>query len=338
MSYAHNLSVFDLIRLTDPIWLLPPIACTDFDPLKKTEDNSLLMKQLFYQHVYEMHRNSFHIYTDGSKIGEEVGCAVLNRGTLYSRKLFKHTGIYNAELQAVLKAVKLAKEENVSTSTVIFTDSLSVKQSIEERSSDHPLICKILHHILAIHKAGGEVTICWVPAHVGIPQNVQADEGAKAAAQEGVPTGNTAVHYRDYYPLIRSKVLDQWRQEWQSVTENKLRNIKLTVQSWESSSQKSRRMEVLLCRLRLGHTRLTHKWLLEGSRQPVCQHCSVSLTVRHLLAECNHYTPLRNRIYPHTVNMNPSDALKHILAESNIRYDAGKLLHYLTETGTINEI
>ena len=133
-------------------------------------------------------------------------------------------------------------------------------------------------------------------------------------------------------------MLDQWRREWQSVTENKLRNIKLTVQSWESSSQKSRRMEVLLCRLRLGHTRLTHKWLLEGSRQPVCQHCSASLTVRHLLAECNHYTPLRNRIYPHTVNMNPSDALKHILAESNIRYDAGKLLNYLTETGTINEI
>ena len=112
-----NLPVYVVEQLTDPVWLLPPVTCNDFDPPRKTVDNSLLMKQLYHQHVHEKHRESNHIYTDGSKSGEEVGCAVLYRGNLHSKKLANHSGIYNAELTAVLKAVKLAKDDTQAVSS-----------------------------------------------------------------------------------------------------------------------------------------------------------------------------------------------------------------------------
>jgi len=43
---------------------------------------------------------------------------------------------------------------------------------------------------------------------------------------------------------------------------------------------------VIINRLRLGHTRLTHSHLLSGDDQPTCRSCEVPLTVKHILLEC----------------------------------------------------
>ena len=265
-----NLTVFKIKHQTDPIWLIPPIACCDFYPPRKTEDNSLLMKQLYHQHVYEIHRNSNHIYTDGSKMGENVGCAVLHRDLIYSKKLNGYASIYNAELRAVLKAVKLAKNDPLSQSTVIFTDSQSVKNSMEQINSDHPLIVEILHAILEMSRLGKSVMVYWVPAHIGVPQNEKVDREAKAAAENDSPESSAAVHYRHLYPAVRVNLQNEWEQSWINLTDNKLRDIKDNTRVWNSSLQKGRKTEVVLTRLRIGHTRLTHGWLIDRTQPPVC--------------------------------------------------------------------
>ena len=176
-------------------------------------------------------------------------------GELYSKRLAKYTGIYNAELSALFKAVRLARDDNQSTPTVIFTDSQSVKNSIENTNTDHPLISKILHFILEAHKDGKRITVCWVPVHIGISQNEQVEEGASAAAASDVLIRNPPVHYRDYYPIIRRMIYARWEQIWSDVM----------VKLWSSSSQRNQRLEVILCRLRIGHTRMTRKWIVEGN-------------------------------------------------------------------------
>ncbi|GFT48528.1 RNase H domain-containing protein [Trichonephila clavipes] len=53
-----------------------------------------------------------------------------------------------------------------------------------------------------------------------------------------------------------------------------------------------RRTDVKLTRLRIGHTRFTHRHLLFGERAPECPSCNVSYTVRHILIDCpvfNHH-------------------------------------------------
>jgi len=43
---------------------------------------------------------------------------------------------------------------------------------------------------------------------------------------------------------------------------------------------------VLLNWLRIGHSRLTHSYLLSGDDPPTCQSCRIPLTIKHILVEC----------------------------------------------------
>ena len=55
--------------------------------------------------------------------------------------------------------------------------------------------------------------------------------------------------------------------------------------------------EVVLARLRLGHTRVTHSYLLLGEEQPQCVGCDAPFTVRHFLLECGDFAQVRNNCF-----------------------------------------
>ena len=191
---------------------------------------------------------------------------------------------------------------------------------------------------MEIHEGGRSVEVCWVPAPVGILNNERADEGARSAAESDAPISDPAVHYKDYYPIIREKITDKWQEYWLSLQSNKLRTIKTTVTPWNSSMEISRRLDVVLCRLSIEHTRLTHRHLIERTALPVCTTCHVTLTVRHLLAECARYSVERRRIYPLTAGMVTENIMKHILAERNGHYDSVSFVSYLNEIGVLSEL
>ena len=54
----------------------------------------------------------------------------------------------------------------------------------------------------------------------------------------------------------------------------------------EAKLLKNRKEEVTLSRLRIGHTWITHSYLLEGKQQPMCYACQTKYTVKHILIEC----------------------------------------------------
>jgi len=64
----------------------------------------------------------------------------------------------------------------------------------------------------------------------------------------------------------------------------------------------SRYDSVLINRLRIGHTRLTNSYLLEGENQPECQICHSPLTLKYIFIYCTSFGAARQR-YPilHTV-------------------------------------
>ena len=78
---------------------------------------------------------------------------------------------------------------------------------------------------------------------------------------------------------------------------NKLLDIKPTIGKYQSVVQ-SIRKEVVLARLRLGNTRVTHSYLLQGEEQPgQCIVCDAPFTVRHFLLECGDFAQVRNNFY-----------------------------------------
>ena len=89
------------------------------------------------------------------------------------------------------------------------------------------------------------------------------------------------------------------RNEWQNTDGNKLRVIKNSISVWPSSQQRVRKDEVVLARLRIGHTLLTHGYLMEGGRMPYCGDCLVPLSIKHVLVECPSYRDERCRTTLH---------------------------------------
>ena len=62
------------------------------------------------------------------------------------------------------------------------------------------------------------------------------------------------------------------------------------------------KQKVILARLRLGHTRVTHSYLLQCEEQPQCVGCDAPFTVRHFLLECGDFAEVRNNCF-HVDNM-----------------------------------
>jgi len=59
----------------------------------------------------------------------------------------------------------------------------------------------------------------------------------------------------------------------------------------------SRYDSVLLNRLRIGHSRLTHSYLLSGDDPPTCQSYGIPLTVKHILVECHNLRDTREKYF-----------------------------------------
>ena len=73
---------------------------------------------------------------------------------------------------------------------------------------------------------------------------------------------------------------------------NKLALIKATIDRWSSSTQRTRHLELVLSRLPIGHTRVTHGPLMIRSDPPRCPSFHVPLSVVHFLIDCPRYASL----------------------------------------------
>ena len=110
-------------------------------------------------------------------------------------------------------------------------------------------------------------------------------------------------------------------------TNNKLCQIKPTITPW--SSLPCRKTDVLLTRLRIGHSRITHRHLLFREAEPTCPHCFFSqLTIHHILTECcglrhlyRHYFKTSLPLLTNLIGEKPHNAIIYFLKEAGFYYD-----------------
>ena len=78
------------------------------------------------------------IFTDGSKDGDTAGSACVTPSDTYKCPLPDNASIFSAEIKAIGLALNHI-EQSRSTDFVIFSDSLSVLQSLHNRHIENPL-------------------------------------------------------------------------------------------------------------------------------------------------------------------------------------------------------
>ena len=87
--------------------------------------------------------------------------------------------------------------------------------------------------------------------------------------------------------------MEEWQTSRNNSIGNKLLDIKPSIGEYQSVVRNIRK-EVVLGRLRLGHTRVTHSYLLHVEEQPQCVGCDAPFTVRHFLLECGDFAQIKN--------------------------------------------
>ena len=151
-------------------------------------------------------------------------------------------------------------------------------------NNNHPIIQEICK---AIYESGNTFYFCWVPAHIDIELNEEADVAARNATQNQI-VENIRLPRSDIKCQIKRRSKERWKEEWCAipVNANKLRNIKDNLTPYKYCYFKNRFWERTLCRLRIGHTHLTHQYLINRGDRPICETCLVHLTIHHIITEC----------------------------------------------------
>lgn len=277
-----------------PPWLWRIIDCdTSFvEVTKHAPEAHIHMHFLELQFKYSCPE----YYTDASKSHAGVSYAAVGPSYSESDVLHSHTSIFTAEAYALWSAAKHIKQLKLRKA-VIYTDSLSVVKTLMSCCKHrNPVITDLFSTLCTIYACGQHVTVCWVPGHRGIKGNVLADEIATSIVRKS-SNSSMVIPTTDLKPHLRNKLRSYWQKMWDNQTSNKLHLIKPCVGYWPPTT-KVRRNEVLLCRLRIGHTYGTHSHLLTGDESPLCGRCGESLTVLHVLVECREAEVERKKHFP----------------------------------------
>ena len=230
-----------------------------------------------------------HIYTDGSKSTEGVGFAAVFPTTTSGGRLTREASIFTAELYAINAAVhEILKGTINGNRFTIFSDSRSALLALRSDSSFSLILAETKELIRRAEEDNIIIGLFWVPGHVNVRGNKKAD----AAALRALTAPHTAIPHTNMRRPFTEAITNGWHRKWNSLAREgrKLREIKKDVKDWTSSHNKSRRIETVLARLRLGHTNITHNYLMQGQTEPPeCDRCRVTITVKHLLLECRKY-------------------------------------------------
>ncbi len=243
----------------------------------------------------------------------------------HKSRLPDKSSIFSAELRAILLALDCA-DVSWKTQFILFSDSLSSLQAIHNLKTDHPIVRQVLERHNRLSLSGKEMIFCWLPSHTGITGNDRADNAAKAALEvTQYPTSTFVTLILN--PTINTFIHYSMQSRWDVLVDNKLHAIKPTLGEWTPGFRNVRRDEVVLSRLRIGHTRLTHSYLLKREPRPRCIPCDSDLTVKHILLDCIDLTDTRRKYF------NVSS-----LAELFQGTDIEALLHFLKEINLYRKI
>ena len=262
-----------------------------------------------------------HAYTDGSaeKAVQNAGSGVYirfpNNSTIsLSNPVGRRCSNYRAELHALTTAaLHLSEREEKGKNIVFLTDSKSALQALSAGPSDSSTrqlsdnICRLSEH--------NNVTLQWIPAHVGIRGNEAADKLAKRATRLTQPQPPTS--YREAKTLLKNSFRSKW----------KIQNGGYSTKQ-DSLHQLNRHSQTKIFRLRTGHCGLRkHMKRLGLVETAECECGAEEQTPFHILQQCTHLEEVRQEVWPTETPFetklwgDASDLLKTMqyIAASNLR-------------------
>lgn len=174
LKYEFNRFNYTVLQKSDDALDLPPPDLVDY----KIPYSSILPKFKIYSPNQDPNfQADFHIYTDGSKIDDNVGLAVCVLNVKESKSIkttTKKLNPLNSVFQAELTAISLAADWTIENKVNIhiFTDSLSSILALQSTINKSKYLFEVKEKLIKYTK---QIKITWVKAHSGLLGNEIAD-------------------------------------------------------------------------------------------------------------------------------------------------------------------
>ena len=257
-----------------------------------------------------------HIYTDGSaeEGTKNAGWGVwVKEPNGKTRDLFGACGDsctnYDAEISALQHALddqlrRFEEDPPTANSVVVFTDSLSALQAMEEGDLNDEL-SKVLHtaeKLRSTHQM--KLVLQWIPGHTGIYGNERADILAKKGSQTTQPS--KPVTLQTAKQKMNQTYKREWMNNWASgSTARKVFEHMEKVQPQDDLKLLKRKDQTTIFQLRTQHIPLNfHLNRFNPEKPPHCVLCDHPYeTVEHVLFYCSETQDLRSLYLPKNPNI-----------------------------------
>ena len=144
------------------------------------------------------------------------------------------------------------------------------------------------------------------------------------------------VPWEDVRPALRSAMKVAWQEAWTSEVSNKLFSVSPLL-NFKLPLSFCRQDAVVLTRLRIGHTFLTHSHLLKRENAPVCSVDSVPVSVSHILIFCSRYSQQRAQAFGH-LHLSATPSISELLGPTVSNSVLSAIIKFLHLTGLYNLI
>jgi hypothetical protein len=176
--------------------------------------------------------------------------------------------------------------------------SIAALQSQRISPKIHPLVYECKEAFWVLHRLGYDISIGWVPSHVGVRGNERVDQIAKNAASNSV-FWDAPPHSVDYLPLAKIRMSQEWQLRWnQSDMGRYAYSIfpQIPKKPWFTKLETERKFITTINRLISNHTCLnTHLYRIGIKDVQICPCGEDYESIDHVLWACERFRSERRQ-------------------------------------------
>ena len=297
------------ILLAKP-WSKPASAYATFSISKSSKSETAELHKQWLLGLTSKQKAPILLYTDGSKIGEDVAagyCQVSVQGKYVQAKNFnlgEKLEIVDAELIAAYQALKRLRTDLQGEDIYVFVDSQAALKRMQKISlTGGQRICYEITELCKQLARHNKVSISWVPGHREIQGNEHADRLAKAGLKRQAKDPLTSLSYLKR--KAKEEILARWKQEWKETkpaqkgkaySKATQERPKIAYKMQPLSGPKRVLAAYHQLKLGKGFFKQFSKAIGKDDKGECFGSCRALQTPEHLLLHCKHYRKERKRI------------------------------------------
>lgn len=277
-----------------PNWSLnPSVINTSLNKMSRSSTNPIIFQTQFRE-IKDAFKDHTFIYTDGSKAGLNVAFSIIKDNKILQYSLLpEYSTNYSAEIIAIHNALLNIRTQN--TKFAICTDSLSTIDAVRNLNNNNYYPNQIRQMLI---EKQPNVKLVWIPGHTGIPGNELADKAAKAATSAplfvtpNLSQQDIKIQIKTLFNLKKREYWNRCNEWYRKVNSQKYNTIDIF--KLANHNILHRKDQIILTRLRLGHTRISHEHILDKGQPKSCTFCGQTLlNLDHIFYNCNNVNILK---------------------------------------------